>query len=60
MVVFTMVDYWKYSRGFPIKNTLNDTNEKYQKELTAIDEKYSNNSIQNTDELELRKKVENS
>lgn len=35
-------------------------NEEYQKELTEIDEKYSNNSIQNTDELELRKKVENS
>lgn len=33
MVVFTMVDYWKYSRGFPIKNTLNDTNKKYQKEV---------------------------
>lgn len=35
-------------------------NEEYQKELTEIDEKYSNNSIQNTNELELRKKVENS
>lgn len=33
MVVFTMVDYWKYSRGFPIKNTVNDTKEKYQKEI---------------------------
>ncbi len=31
MVVFTMVDYWKYSRGFPIKHTLNDTKEKYEK-----------------------------
>lgn len=30
MVVFTMVDYWKYSRGFPIKYTLNDTKEKYE------------------------------
>lgn len=33
MVVFTMVDYWKYSRGFPMKNTLNDAKEKYQKEI---------------------------
>lgn len=32
MVVFTMVDYWKYSRGFPIKYTLNDTEEEYGKE----------------------------
>ena len=32
MVVFTMVDYWKYSRGFPMKNTLNDAKEKYQKD----------------------------
>lgn len=32
MVVFTMVDYWKYSRGFPIKYTLNDTEEEYGRE----------------------------
>lgn len=33
MVVFTMVDYWKYSRGFPIKNTLNETKEKYERKV---------------------------
>ena len=32
-MLFRSVDYWKYSRGFPMKNTLNDAKEKYQKEI---------------------------